>query len=292
MATILLNRGRLTFREIQSFIQSSSQNSAASGRVGATSAPSSSLSASAQPTASSSNNHNGSNASGSSLGGSMGQGQVGGTWTSNISAVHTTPLSRTLIQHALLVLVQHNMLYHVRLLPDGTFQNPDADLEPKDEDEDKTKEKEKEEAFLLNGTEYFELNPSEIFPRVRFGWYLEMSESAWGKKGREVMSEILKMGKIKAGDLMDHLKELDWQNRMRENGFEINKEEEDIEKEEDEEVEEEVPKGRKGKSKGKEKEIPKKAGKRKRNDEVERIDGESLERVRSKLIEDRVNSLN
>jgi len=204
----------------------------------------------------------------------MGQGQAGSTWTSNISAIHTIPLTKTSIQHALLVLVQHNMLYHVRIETDGTFYNPS-------EEKKKDKDGKDEE---LTGTEYFELNPSEIFPRVRFGWYLTVAEKTWGRKGKEVLGRILKYGKVKAGDLIDSFEEEERGIRAKENGQE---EGGDLEEEEEEQLEEEEEEERrtrgkkgKGKSEAKEKEKEKPKGtKRKRVEMVQKIEGESKREV-------------
>lgn len=67
------------------------------------------------------------------------------------------------ILHTLLILVQHNVLFHIRLDADGSIID-DID-EP-------------------GGTEHFEINPEAILVRARFGTYMQQAERLWGQEVR------------------------------------------------------------------------------------------------------------
>lgn len=70
-----------------------------------------------------------------------------------------TNVTKAQILHTLLVLVQHNVLFHIRLNGDGGIID-DID-EP-------------------GGTEHFEINPEAILVRARFGTYIEQAQRLWG----------------------------------------------------------------------------------------------------------------
>ena len=74
-----------------------------------------------------------------------------------------------------MVLVQHNVCWHVRLDARGKVLNKTQKPKgkgksPEEEDDDE----------LLEGTEYFEMNPNEIIPRLRFGEYTGIAEDCFG----------------------------------------------------------------------------------------------------------------
>lgn len=72
----------------------------------------------------------------------------------------TTPPPRSQVLHTILILVQHNILWHIRLDTDNSILKDD---EP-------------------GGTEYFDINPEVILLRSRFGTYLATSERLWGEE--------------------------------------------------------------------------------------------------------------
>ena len=88
--------------------------------------------------------------------------------------------SRTLSQRAviesLLVLVQHNCLYHVL------------------DDED--------------GLEYFEINVEEVLLRRRYGYYIALARDTWGKKGADIVARVLQDGKLQLATLLKDLHSL------------------------------------------------------------------------------------
>lgn len=92
--------------------------------------------------------------------------------------------ARSQILHAILALVQHNILYHIRLDVDGSVIK---DIEEP------------------GGTEYYEVNPDAILSRARFGRYLEVAERLWGQQGLELTSLVLQNGKIEVGELLRQL---------------------------------------------------------------------------------------
>lgn len=78
---------------------------------------------------------------------------------SSVSLICQPTPARSQVLHAILALVQHNCLYHVRLDLDGTLiKDPE---EP-------------------GGTEYYELSPDAVLTRTRFGRYLQLAEQLWG----------------------------------------------------------------------------------------------------------------
>lgn len=115
--------------------------------------------------------------------------------------------NKRLIQQTLMVFVQHHIAWHVRLDGDGAILP--------DEEE--------------GGTEFFEMNPDAILPRLRFGRYIHLANQKWGQEvsgregvrvqrctaadalrppriqGREIIQLVLEHGKLQAGDIMDRL---------------------------------------------------------------------------------------
>lgn len=79
-------------------------------------------------------------------------------------------LSQRVVMASILVLVQHNCLYHF--------------LDEED------------------GQEYFETNLAEILQRRKFGTYLSLSRELWGKRGLDIVSRVLVEGKIQLATLI------------------------------------------------------------------------------------------
>lgn len=103
--------------------------------------------------------------------------------SSSSSHLSTPPPTRPQILHTLIVLVQHNILYHIRL-DDGAVV--------RDHDEP-------------GGTEYFVINTDVILARTRFGTFMETAQSQWGQEGLDIVSLVLQHGKIKVADLLQQL---------------------------------------------------------------------------------------
>ncbi|KAE8219016.1 hypothetical protein CF319_g7213, partial [Tilletia indica] len=53
--------------------------------------------------------------------------------------------------------------------------------------------------------EFFEINPDEIIPRLRFGSYIGMAEERFGSDAADIIQLILKHGKLQARDICDKL---------------------------------------------------------------------------------------
>ncbi len=113
------------------------------------------------------------------------------------------PLRKKLqIQHALMVLVQHNVCFHVRLDARGSMLNQSAGTTADAE-------------ALAAGTEYFEMNPNAILPRLRLGDYIGLAEDVHGELGKEIVLLLLQHGKYEAGAIIDELGGEDRAKRLR-----------------------------------------------------------------------------
>ncbi|CAO1626109.1 unnamed protein product [Sympodiomycopsis kandeliae] len=88
------------------------------------------------------------------------------------------------ILHTLLILIQHNILFHIRLDQAGNLIQDIGES---------------------GGTEYFEINPEAILVRSRFGIYIEQAERSWGNQGRDIIRLILENGKLQVSDLLYHM---------------------------------------------------------------------------------------
>ena len=148
VAFVLLQRGRLTLRELSHFLSSTIVHASTGLALDAE--------------------------EGSYLDGRQGE-AVGGASTS------FAPLkSQRLIQQALLTLIQHNICWHVCIMPGGTIIEPGS-----------------EGSVGIRGTEYFQINVDEVLPRVRFGAYLAIAEEEFGPEvsacevGRAVSCRVL-----------------------------------------------------------------------------------------------------
>ncbi|PWN34671.1 uncharacterized protein FA14DRAFT_160177 [Meira miltonrushii] len=105
----------------------------------------------------------------------------------------STPLkSQRLIQQTLLTLIQHNICWHARALPNGSLVQASMD--------DSTS---LEDAF--RGVEYFQINVEEVLPRLRFGAYLNIAEERFGETGLSSVNTILRNGKIRAADVIERV---------------------------------------------------------------------------------------
>jgi len=82
-------------------------------------------------------------------------------------------LNQRTVQASILVLVQHNCLYHVL-----------------DEEE---------------GLEYFEMNVPEILERRKIGTYLALTREYWDKTAAEVVNAVISDGKIRLSSLVEDL---------------------------------------------------------------------------------------
>ncbi|CAO1616187.1 unnamed protein product [Parajaminaea phylloscopi] len=102
----------------------------------------------------------------------------------NQSSTYSTNPARSQILHAVLSLIQHNCLWHIRLDLDGTLI--------KDVDEP-------------GGTEYYEIVPDAILTRARFGRYLQIAEQLWGQEGLDIITLVLQNGKLQVRDLLGQL---------------------------------------------------------------------------------------
>ena len=110
------------------------------------------------------------------------------------------PLKNKLqIQHAIMVLVQHNVCWHVRLDAKGAVLKTDE-----------------HDAYL--GTEYFEMNPNDILPRVRFGEYQGIALESFGEEGAELFELVLQHGKLEAADILQRLSQGDAASELSELG--------------------------------------------------------------------------
>lgn len=87
-----------------------------------------------------------------------------------IRLIPSRVLSQRSVIESLLVLVQHNCLYHVV------------------DDQD--------------GLEYFEINLDEVLLRRRYGQYIALSRDTWGKKGADVVARVLQDGKLQLAVLL------------------------------------------------------------------------------------------
>lgn len=87
-----------------------------------------------------------------------------------IRLIPSRVLSQRAVMESLLVLVQHNCLYHVV------------------DDQD--------------GLEYFEINVEEVLLRRRYGYYMAVARDTWGKKGADVVARVLSEGKIQLATLV------------------------------------------------------------------------------------------
>ncbi|PWN46203.1 hypothetical protein IE81DRAFT_355103 [Ceraceosorus guamensis] len=167
VACTLLERGRLSLRELQRFLATTTTVATA----GLTTAD---LLAHA-------GGSGGEGASTSAAGLAAAQTAAAQATLASISA--SSPLkSKRLIQQTLLVLIQHNVCWHTD-----------------------TDDLEKESNY--EGTEYFEINPDAVLPRLRFGRYIETAQEEFGEEGGAVAREVLLNGKLKASDIIDRLSE-------------------------------------------------------------------------------------
>lgn len=167
VAAILLQRGRLTLREISRFLANPTLH-APTGYIpddGDAGADAQSRDAS---------------------------GVAGSSASFNDGASARGPLrSQRLIQQALLTLIQHNMCWHARTNANGLLV--DASDEGYERDD------------AQGGTEYFQMNPDGVLPRLRFGAYLTISEAQYGEVGRAITNEVLQNGKLRASGILDRL---------------------------------------------------------------------------------------
>ncbi|PWN26188.1 hypothetical protein BDZ90DRAFT_275367 [Jaminaea rosea] len=109
---------------------------------------------------------------------------AGSSSLASTSSPNAPQLSRSQILHTLIVLVQHNILYHIRLDADGSFI---------------------EDVDQPGGVEYFVINTEIILARSRFGIFMETAESQWGYEGLEIVSQVLQHGKIQVADLLKQM---------------------------------------------------------------------------------------
>lgn len=116
---------------------------------------------------------------------------LGGSSTSSSATSWSTPLkSQRLIQQTLLTLIQHNICWHARALPNGSLVQASMDNFTSAED-------------AFQGVEYFQINVEEVLPRLRFGAYLNIAEERFGEAGLSSINIILRNGKIKAADVIE-----------------------------------------------------------------------------------------
>lgn len=117
-------------------------------------------------------------------------GNAGKGAASTSASSWSTPLrSQRLIQQALLTLIQHHLCWHARPLPDGTLVQAPMDDSTSAED-------------AFRGMEYFQINVEEVLPRLRFGTYLAFAEDRFGEVGAAIVNEILRHGKLRATDVV------------------------------------------------------------------------------------------
>lgn len=187
VAAVLIARGRLSVRDLLFFLSSGpSLGAPADKRAGGVTP------AQGRPRAT------------SSALGARAAGPLSRCSTSGSSALSTTdgaasgrhplaeplgPLQRPLeIHHALMVLVQHNVCWHVRLDAKGAMLNS----LPSD-------------ATAPAGTEYFEINPDEVLSRLWFGTYIGTALDVFGQDGKDVVQLILEHGKLQVDDILRRL---------------------------------------------------------------------------------------
>ncbi|KDN39614.1 hypothetical protein K437DRAFT_296058 [Tilletiaria anomala UBC 951] len=107
------------------------------------------------------------------------------------------PLRQKLqIQHALMVLVQHNVCWHVRLDAKGTVLNNERDGSIGEA---------AAATAPITGTEYFEMNPNEILSRLRFGEYIGIAHETFGALGCDIIKLVQIHGKLQVADIIERL---------------------------------------------------------------------------------------
>lgn len=87
-----------------------------------------------------------------------------------IRLIPSRVLSVRAVTESLLVLVQHNCLFHVV------------------DDQD--------------GLEYFEINVDEVLLRRRYGHFIALARDTWGKKAADAVARVLQDGKLQLGTLV------------------------------------------------------------------------------------------
>ncbi|KAK0564754.1 RNA polymerase III subunit C82 [Tilletia horrida] len=183
---VLLARGRLSLQQIVKFLNTS---------TGAGSAAASSAAG---------------NGVGVPRGGPLGIGSSTSSYGSSSSAnsIGTTRIHPSTVEHHLLSLVQNNCAWHVLVsLESGHAIFGPALVRLKEEFKE-VKQKEGAAAAAARRAayqEFFEVNPDEIIPRMRFGAYIGVAEQRFGQDAGEIIRLLLKHGQLAANDIIHRL---------------------------------------------------------------------------------------
>lgn len=190
VANVLLTRGRLSIPDLVYFlsVEGGSSGSGAISGVSAARGKSSSSAIGAEKGRTPSGGgisqrviNDRLRAGATALDASIGASATASASASSSSAAHplaqpAEPIRKKwLIQHALMVLVQQNVCWHVRLDARGKVLNKPRKPQGKGKGQEHD-----EENDLVEGSEYFEMNPNEIIPRLRFGEYIGTAEDCFG----------------------------------------------------------------------------------------------------------------
>lgn len=165
VGTTILQRGRLTFRDIVRFLSMPSSH------------PASGLDPSQGETPALSTEPG--------LGASMGV--PSSSSSSSASSLPANPIkNQQLIRAALLTLIQHHICWHVSSDLDGSLIRPDS---PEG----------------VQGVEYFQIDVEEVLARTRYGAYAAIVEAEWGMEAYDIVACIYKNGKLQATEVIRRL---------------------------------------------------------------------------------------
>ncbi|KAK0545101.1 RNA polymerase III subunit C82 [Tilletia horrida] len=179
ITTILLARGRLAFPQIVKFLNSAA---AADGTASAGGA--------AVPR-------------GGPLG--IGGSNSGGGGRGDAAASRIHPST---VEHCIMVLIQNNCAWHVLVSSEtgNAIFGPALDKFNNDIEATAAREgRAAAQAKRAGYQEFFEMNPDEIIPRLRFGAYIGMAHDRFGSDAAQIIRLILKHGKLTALDICDQL---------------------------------------------------------------------------------------
>ncbi|CAD6942865.1 unnamed protein product [Tilletia controversa] len=139
-------------------------------------------------------------------GGPLGIGGSSATSSAQGAGANTpTRISPATVEHTLLALIQHNCAWHVLVSNEtgaAVFGQALKELHAK-----WAKATSPAEAASMRAgyQEYFEINPDEIVPRLRFGSYIGMAQDRFGSDAADIIQLILKHGKLQAKDICNKL---------------------------------------------------------------------------------------
>ncbi|KAL9940661.1 hypothetical protein V8E36_000149 [Tilletia maclaganii] len=138
---------------------------------------------------------------------------IGGSSSSHhrqtgLGATSQNQISAENVQHTLLALIQHNCAWHVLVSAENGNAVFGAALREHNEsvaNARKAGDRELVASLRAGYQEFFEINPDEIIPRLRFGAYIGMTEERFGAEAAQIIRLIVKHGKLQARDICDQL---------------------------------------------------------------------------------------